>query len=92
MTTLVAFTPSLLSSPPFSAQVALDGQNYTLATAWNIYRGGWYYSLTDQFGNLIITAALVASPPNYSILLAPGIFVTSTILFRDATQNFEISP
>lgn len=92
MTTLVAFTPSNASTPPFSTSITLDGASYNLQCFWNVYRGGWYYSLIDTSGNTITTAALVGSPPGTNIYLAPGIFTTSTLLYRDGTGNFEITP
>lgn len=98
MTTYIAFTPSQVSSPPFSTQVTLDGVSYTLSCTWNIYRGGssgqsgWYYSLTDQGGNVAITSALVGSPDDAPIYLAWGILTTSTLLYRASSGNFEVSP
>jgi hypothetical protein len=90
--TTIPFTPSTTAAPPFSVQVTLDGSPYTLVTMWNLYRPGWYVSLTDQSGNLIINQPLIGSPPNANIYLAPGIFTTSTLLFRVSTNQFEIGP
>lgn len=92
MTTLIPFTPSAFSASPFSASVTLDNANYMLSCFWNLYRTGWYYSLTDQNGNIAITAALVGSPLTASIFLAPGLFQTSTLLYRADTGNFEATP
>ena len=92
MTTIIAFTPSNNSAPPFSTSITMDGNSYGLSCFWNLYRGGWYYQLTDQNGNIVITAALVGSPLGSNIYLAPGIFQTSTILYRSDTVNFEITP
>ena len=91
MTTIVPFTPDPVAAPPFSAIVTLDGASYSLVTAWNFYSSRWYYSLTDQFGNLTINAPLIGSPPDSDIFLVPGVFTTSTLLFRVATQSFEIT-
>jgi hypothetical protein len=90
-TTLLAFTPSPVAAPPFSAIVTIDGASYTLATAWNFYGQRWYFSLSDQFGNLTINSPLIGSPPNANIYLAPGIFTKTTLLFRVSTNNFEIT-
>lgn len=92
MTTLIAFTPSATASPPFTATITLDGAQYGLSVAWNAYAGRWYYSLVDQNQNTTITAALVGSPSGSDILLAPGLFSTSTILYRVSTGNFEVNP
>jgi len=90
--TIIAFTPSLTAAPPFSANVTLDGASYTLLVFWNIYSARWYVSLTDQFGNLTINQPLIGSPPNANIYLFPGIFTSSTALYRPSTSNFEITP
>lgn len=91
MTTIIPFTPSPVAAPPFSAIVTLDGSSYSLVTMWNFYSSRWYFSLTDQFGNLTINAPLIGSPPNANIYLAPGIFTTSTLLYRVSTSSFEIT-
>ena len=92
MTTLIPFTQTPNASPPFQATVTLDGQPYTLAALWNFAVLRWYASITDSSGNIAWYGALVGSPLGYDILLAPGIFTTSTILYREDTGNFEINP
>lgn len=91
MTTIVPFTPDPVAAPPFSALVTLDGASYSLVTMWNFYSSRWYFSLTDQFGNLTINAPLIGSPPDSDIFLAPGVFTSSTLLYRATTGNFEIT-
>ena len=91
--TLIPFLPNNASTPPFQAQVTLDGTPYTLATAWNIFRGFWYVKITDQSGNLICNQPLIGSPPNANIYLFPSAgFATSTILYRTSTGSFELGP
>ena len=92
MTTYVPFTPSTTASPPFQATLTLDGAQYSFTGFWNMYRGDWYYSLTDQNSNVIITAALIGSPDDYDIYLAPGVFSASTLVYRASTENLEITP
>ncbi|NBI44981.1 MULTISPECIES: phage baseplate plug family protein [Burkholderia] len=92
MTTLIAFNPSNATSPPFQETVTLDGSAYSLSAAWNIAGQRWYVTLTDQNGNVVWSGAMVGSPLGFNILLAPGIFTTSTLLYREDTGNFEISP
>lgn len=92
MTTFIAFAPSTNGTPPFQTVVTLDGAAYSLVCVWNVYRQEWYYSLTDQPQNVVSFMPLVGSPPNADIYLAPGIFTTSTILFRIGTGNFEVNP
>jgi hypothetical protein len=85
------FLPTNASTPPFQAQVILDGNPYNLETRWNIYRGDWYVSLVDQSGSIVCNQPLIGSPPNANNLLFPGLFKTSTILYRPSTGNFEVT-
>ena len=93
--TYIPFTPS--PTQPFQTLIVLDGANYNLAVRWNVYRGGsigvnagWYVQIDDQNGNNVYYGAMVGSPPNFNITLAPGF--TSTLVFRVSTQQFEVSP
>lgn len=90
--TTVPFQPNSTNAPPFSTLLTLDGQAYTFAVAWNLYAGRWYFSLTDQSGNLLVNQPLIGSPPDADIYLAPGMFTTSTLVYRVATNNLEIGP
>jgi len=90
--TTIAFLPNNASTPPFQAQVILDGNPYTLAAMWNLYRAFWYVSITDQSGNLVCNQPLIGSPPTSNIYLFPGIFTTSTLVYRPSTGNFEQTP
>jgi hypothetical protein len=90
--TLVPFQPNPTSSPPFTAQVTLDGAGYTLTCTWSLYRNDWYMQITDQNGNLVINQPLIGSPSNADIYLAPGMFTSSTLVYRVSTQNFEVTP
>jgi len=90
-TTLIAFSPNNSASPPFSTTVTLDNVSYQLVVTWNIFGQRWYASLQDQSGTAIWSGALVGSPLGYDILLAPGIFKSSTLLYRADTGNFEVT-
>ena len=90
--TAIPFTPSNTAAPPFQTQITMDGTSYSLSVAWNIAGQRWYYTLTDQYGDLVYCAALIGSPPGYNIYLAPGLFQTSTLLYRSGTGNFEVEP
>lgn len=92
MTTYISFAPSPAQSPPFQVTVTLDSVAYNLAAMWNFAAQRWYMSLVDASGAVAWYGALVGSPLNYDIPLAPGIFTTSTILFREDSGNFEITP
>ncbi|WP_455387447.1 phage baseplate plug family protein [Petrachloros mirabilis] len=90
--TLIPFLPSNSTSPPFQTTVTLDGASYALAATYNIVGQRWYVSLTDLNSNLAWMGPLIGSPIGFDIPLAPGIFQTSTILYREDTNNFEVSP
>jgi hypothetical protein len=92
MTTLIPVTLNNTISPPFSAIFTLDGVAYSGAMVWNISAQRYYFQLTDQSGNVIWNGALIGSPLGTDIPLAPGIFTTSTIVFREDTGNFEVNP
>lgn len=92
MTTYVAFQPNNQTAPPFSATFTLDGATYSGAVTWNVYAQRWYFTLTDQLGDVVWNGPLIGSPLTSNIELAPGIFGTSSILYREDTGNFEVSP
>lgn len=92
MTTLVPFQASQTTAPPFQATFTLDGASYNGAATWNVSGQRWYFTLTDLNGNVVWSGALVGSPEASNIYLAPGIFTTSTILYREGTNNFEVEP
>lgn len=92
MTTLVAFQPNNQLAPPFSSVFTLDGTVYNGAVTWNVYAQRWYFTLTDQAGTVIWNGPLIGSPLDSDIQLAPGIFTSSAILYREDTGNFEVSP
>ena len=91
MTTYFDFAPT--SAVPWSTQIVLDGQTYNLVVTWNTYRQGWYVNISDLYGNRVVSRALTSgSPPDYDINLVWGYFTTSTLVFREATQQFEVTP
>lgn len=92
MTTIIPFTPSNSSSPPFATPLTLDGASYLGNATWNVYGQRWYLTIVDQTGTIIWCGAMVGSPLTYNIYLAVGVFDSSTILFREDTGNLEINP
>jgi hypothetical protein len=92
MTTLIPLNLSSTGTPPFQTSVTMDSQAYKLTVAWNFAAQRWYASLVDSQGNVAWYGALIGSPLAYDILLAPGVFTTSTILFREDSGQFEITP
>lgn len=92
MATIIPLVLSSAAAPPFQTLVTLDGASYNLAVFWNFAAQRWYASLTDRAGNMVWNGAMVGSPLSYDIPLAPGVFQTSTILFREDSGQFEVSP
>jgi hypothetical protein len=90
--TLIPFTPSNASNPPFSTPVTLDGGSYVANVTWSFYGQRYYMSIVDVSGTVIWTGAMVGSSLNHDVLLAPGIFSQSTILYREDTGNIEVNP
>lgn len=90
--TIIPLTLSNATTPPFQTLVTLDGQAYNLVVKWNFAAQRWYMTLSDQAGNVVWNGALVGSPLDYDIPLAPGIFQKSTILFREDSGNLEVTP
>lgn len=89
---ILNFTPDPNGRPPFQANVTLDGNPYSLVVTWGLAGQRWYMTLTDASGNLAWSGAMVGSPLTSNIYLAPGIFQTSTILFREDSGTIEVNP
>jgi hypothetical protein len=89
MPTIIAFTPT--PQAPFQFQPTLDGNSYNATVTWNVYGQRWYVNLVDGFGDLIFCLPLIGSPPDYDISLTAGYFA-STLVFRQALQQFEVTP
>ena len=90
MTIYFPFTES--TTTVFQFQPTLDGQQYTATVTWNAAGRRYYLNLFTQQGALVLSIARVGSPLNYDIDLVQGYFVTSTLLFREPTQTFEVGP
>lgn len=90
MTTYIDFAPQ--PNIPFQFNATLDDQQYVVLCTWNLYGQRYYVNVYDLQGNLIVAIAQVGSPLNYDIDLVGGYFTTSSMVFRVATQQFEISP
>lgn len=84
MTTL-AWAPNPVT--PWSAQVTLDGQLYTVATPWSLYGQRYYVYVFDLQGNLVLALPRVEGPN-----LAAGYFTTSTLNWSDENQTFTVTP
>jgi hypothetical protein len=90
VTTLTDFVPS--QSAPFQFQPTLDGQVYSAVVTWNLFGRRFYLNLSSLDGTLVVCKALVGSPDGSDIDLVGGLFTTSTLVFRQSTQQFEVNP
>lgn len=90
MTTLTQFTPNINQN--FSFQPTLDGQQYNVTITWGLFGQRWVVNVYTLQNVLILQKPLTGSPPDYDINLIEGYFTTSTLVYRVATNNFEINP
>lgn len=89
MTTYVSFAP--IAIEPFGFQATLDGVVYQVLVTWNLFGQRWYVNIYDLSGTLVWIIAMIGSPGGADINLA--LFTTtSTLVFRTAANQFEISP
>lgn len=89
MTTYFPFQPT--AAAPYEFKPTLDGVQYQCTVTWNLAGQRWYLNIFDLQGNLQLTKALISSPNDYDIDLVEFYF-TSTLVFRDSTQQFEVNP
>ena len=90
MTTLYQFTPTVDQN--FSFLPTFDGLQYNGAVTWNLFGQRWVVNVYNLQGQLYFQKPLTASPEGYNINLAQGYFTTSTLVYRQSTNNFEVSP
>lgn len=90
MATFTPFVPT--TAAPFQFNPTLDGQVYLAVITWNIF-GRRFYLNVYTLGNVLVCAVpMVGSPTGYDISLVAGYFATSTLVFRTAANQFEVSP
>lgn len=90
MTTYTQFSPA--PDQPFQFSAELDGATYNVIVTQNLFGQRWYVNVYDNTGNLIISFPLIASPNTYDISLIATLGFSSTLIYRDSTNNFEVSP
>jgi len=90
MTTFVQFNPSPYANFQFNPE--LDGTSYTATCTWNTYSSRYYINIYDNYGTLIVTNPLIASPDDFDINLVYGYFQTSRLVYRESSNNFEVIP
>lgn len=89
MAQIIPFTASALE--PFQFQPTLDGQTYTALVKWNFYAQRYYVEIYTLGGELVLAIPMVGSPLDYDISLTETKF-TSKMVFREPSQQFEITP
>ncbi|QDH14496.1 hypothetical protein E3E12_08095 [Formicincola oecophyllae] len=87
----IYFEPSQYTAPPFQFSCALAEDNMTVSITWNAAAGRWYFRLQDGSFETLLYRPLIASPVDYDFNLVAGLSASS-IVFREATQMFEITP
>lgn len=87
---LIPFRPSAIAL--FQFQATLDGVAWNVTITWSLAGQRWYLNIRDLQGNLKLARAVVGSPSGSDINLIGGFFATSTLVYRQGTQNFEVGP
>lgn len=83
------FNPT--ATTPFQFQPTLDGAEYTAIVTWNVFGRRWYLTINQLDGTRVLTRAMVGSPNDYDINLVGGYF-SSVLVYREASNQFEVSP
>ena len=89
MTTFSQFTPTVNQN--FSFQPTLDGQQYSVVVTWSLFGQRWIVNIYTLQGVLALQKPLRGSPLDYDINLVEGYFTASSLIYRVATNNFEVS-
>lgn len=89
MTTYVNFVPPPNASFHFLAE--LDGALYNAEVRWELFGQRWFITVVNPDGSPVFTLPLIGSPPDTELSLTAGYF-TSTLVFREDAQRFEINP
>lgn len=75
----------------FEFQADFDGDTYNVIVTWSIYGERYYVTIFDTSNVRVLTIPLIGSPNDYDISLTAGYF-TSTLVYRESSRQFEISP
>lgn len=84
------FTPSTVQN--FAFQPTLDGQQYSCVVTWSLFGQRWILEVYTLAGGLVLQKPLAGSPQDYDIDLIQGYFTISTMVFREASNAFEVAP
>ena len=88
--TTTPFTPT--ATQAFTWQPTLDGATYTGVVTWNLTGQRWYLNIYTLQNTRVLTVPVVGSPDGRDINLVAGYFKTSTLVFRQSSQSFEVLP
>lgn len=86
----IPFNPQ--SNQNFTFNPVLDGVNCVAVCTYNIYAQRYYISIYDTARTLIVINPVIASPDDYDINLIYGYFDTSTLIYRESSNVFEVTP
>lgn len=84
------FTPSTVQN--FAFQPTLDATQYSAVVAWSLFGQRWVLELYTLAGVLVMQKPLAGSPQDYDINLIQGYGFISTLVFREASNAFEVVP
>lgn len=75
----------------FEFEADLDGDLHNVIVTWSIYGERYYVNVFSLTNVRILTIPLIGSPDDYDISLVAGYF-NSTLVYRESSRQFEISP
>jgi len=82
------FTGLEMKSMTFSP--VLDGTVYTCQMKWNIAAQRWYLLITDSSDNTVMNTAVVGSTSAGGINLLSGVFLSTTMIWREKNGQIEV--
>ncbi len=88
MATIIPFTPP--TETQFQFQAILDGVQHTLFVSWNFAAERYYLTAYDTQGLMVASRPMIGSPSGYDIPIFGSLF-TSSVVYREASSQFEIS-
>lgn len=88
--TVIPFNPS--SNSNFRFAVTMDTIKYNCVVNWNLFGQRFYISMFDINSNRVFTLPVISSPQGFDINIAGGYFQNSSLVFRSASNQFEVTP
>jgi hypothetical protein len=76
-------------------QMTLDNSLYQFYVWWNVFGQRSYMTIKDQFGNVVVTKALIASSETTGVApinLLAGYFTKSVMYYFPKDQLIEVLP